>query len=425
MTTNEQERHAEWLAMAQMPESMTVGELNAAVRFLRERLHEQASIAANPLCPDHWHCDPVLAAHACWMGDRSKPCPSCGVASPASAAPKVERCAQCGTVRDACPYGCRVPLPLTCTWPGCAEPALCRSGNFNDQLVCSTHFQITNGDPVTVGGMPGVAVATPEVERCARCGMSRDDTIHPINTANIGWSFGSGHVAHEFVASNRPECTFCNQCGTSAADCERARVPRGMPCCEECNLYSSHNASAPTSPIADDWTWEQALRWASTRTWCTAGDYGGGSDAERDVQWAITEALAEIERLRAQGQSGATPASDGEGLKGLNDDPNAQRWAREFCKLNTASDEGTMLGWFANAIMCGYDHHARSVPPALDLTTSAFGVSLKATADEIHHCNECSAVRIAWNGPGMCESHAAKVARLFRVFAGEAVDASR
>lgn len=34
----------------------------------------------------------------------------------------------------------------------------------------------------------------------------------------------------------------------------------------------------------------------------------------------------------------------------------AQVWAKEFCKCNTSSDEGTMLGWFANAIMAGYDY---------------------------------------------------------------------
>ena len=33
----------------------------------------------------------------------------------------------------------------------------------------------------------------------------------------------------------------------------------------------------------------------------------------------------------------------------------AEVWADEFCKRNTASDHGTMLGWFANAIMIGYD----------------------------------------------------------------------
>lgn len=30
------------------------------------------------LCFDHWHCNPLLAAHDCRGIDRSKPCPSCG-----------------------------------------------------------------------------------------------------------------------------------------------------------------------------------------------------------------------------------------------------------------------------------------------------------------------------------------------------------
>lgn len=33
----------------------------------------------------------------------------------------------------------------------------------------------------------------------------------------------------------------------------------------------------------------------------------------------------------------------------------AKIWADEFCKRNSASDHGTMLAWFANAIMIGYD----------------------------------------------------------------------
>ena len=43
----------------------------------------------------------------------------------------------------------------------------------------------------------------------------------------------------------------------------------------------------------------------------------------------------------------------------LNECVDAQVWAKEFCKRNTASDEGTMLSWFANAIMAGYDHAKR------------------------------------------------------------------
>jgi hypothetical protein len=34
----------------------------------------------------------------------------------------------------------------------------------------------------------------------------------------------------------------------------------------------------------------------------------------------------------------------------------ASVWAYEFCKRNPAVDEGTALGWFANAIMVGFDH---------------------------------------------------------------------
>jgi hypothetical protein len=39
--------------------------------------------------------------------------------------------------------------PAACAWPGCHQPALCSSGNFGGQLVCSDHFKITNGTPAT------------------------------------------------------------------------------------------------------------------------------------------------------------------------------------------------------------------------------------------------------------------------------------
>lgn len=42
----------------------------------------------------------------------------------------------------------------------------------------------------------------------------------------------------------------------------------------------------------------------------------------------------------------------------------ARVWASEFVRIvkenpNIALDEGTMIGWFANAIMAGYDHANR------------------------------------------------------------------
>lgn len=55
-------------------------------------------------------------------------------------------------------------------------------------------------------------------------------------------------------------------------------------------------------------------------------------------------------------------------MKHLNEDLDARRWAREFnevmakeecCKL----DEGLLVGWFANAIMCGFDEAKRRALP--------------------------------------------------------------
>lgn len=37
----------------------------------------------------------------------------------------------------------------------------------------------------------------------------------------------------------------------------------------------------------------------------------------------------------------------------------AVKWAKEFVRLNTASDEATMRAWFASAIMAGYDEAKR------------------------------------------------------------------
>jgi len=33
----------------------------------------------------------------------------------------------------------------------------------------------------------------------------------------------------------------------------------------------------------------------------------------------------------------------------------ARDWAAAFCKINPQMDEGTMIAWFANALMRGYD----------------------------------------------------------------------
>ena len=39
----------------------------------------------------------------------------------------------------------------------------------------------------------------------------------------------------------------------------------------------------------------------------------------------------------------------------------AQKWAEEFARIfpDGRPDTGTMIGWFANALMTGYDHGRR------------------------------------------------------------------
>lgn len=37
----------------------------------------------------------------------------------------------------------------------------------------------------------------------------------------------------------------------------------------------------------------------------------------------------------------------------------AHVWATDYCRLNPGADYGTMLAWFANSIMAGYDHAER------------------------------------------------------------------
>ena len=54
----------------------------------------------------------------------------------------------------------------------------------------------------------------------------------------------------------------------------------------------------------------------------------------------------------------------------LHDTPDAQVWAKEWLKIvkknpSIATDEGTMIGWFANAIMAGYDSCYRKYKFAL------------------------------------------------------------
>lgn len=43
----------------------------------------------------------------------------------------------------------------------------------------------------------------------------------------------------------------------------------------------------------------------------------------------------------------------------------AMDWAKAFCKLYPNMEEDVMLGWFANALMRGYDEHASRTSAAV------------------------------------------------------------
>ena len=53
-------------------------------------------------------------------------------------------------------------------------------------------------------------------------------------------------------------------------------------------------------------------------------------------------------------------------MKDLSQEFDARIWAKEWIKIliehpDLPTDEGAMIGWFANAIMAGYDHSRREI----------------------------------------------------------------
>jgi hypothetical protein len=65
--------------------------------------------------------------------------------------------------------------------------------------------------------------------------------------------------------------------------------------------------------------------------------------------------------------------NDAEALEYMGID--GKKWAEEFCKIARDKghdlDEGWMIGWFANAIMAGYDK-GRGISPIILPDGSAF-----------------------------------------------------
>jgi hypothetical protein len=66
----------------------------------------------------------------------------------------------------------------------------------------------------------------------------------------------------------------------------------------------------------------------------------------------ITDRVLAGQASIVEGAANKTPIEDPNYLLSTMD---AKEWADAFCKRNSASDHATMIGWFANAIMTGYD----------------------------------------------------------------------
>ncbi len=78
-----------------------------------------------------------------------------------------------------------LPLTANCQWPGCTKPALCASGNVAGALVCSEHFDITNGAPEDateqdIENMKQMILVAKGAVPCLRCGrLCRPGTPDP------------------------------------------------------------------------------------------------------------------------------------------------------------------------------------------------------------------------------------------------------
>jgi hypothetical protein len=66
--------------------------------------------------------------------------------------------------------------------------------------------------------------------------------------------------------------------------------------------------------------------------------------------------------LIADLSNGAIPMTDHPRDVDLLQTMDARVWAKEFCRITGFADEEWAVSWFANAIMCGWDHHYWTTP---------------------------------------------------------------
>lgn len=86
----------------------------------------------------------------------------------------------------------------------------------------------------------------------------------------------------------------------------------------------------------------------------TAGDQFADLVTNAENLKAKVDALLEVARA-AQNRT-LLEGAEVSDTKPLVTDPDALRWAKEFCEQFPNMDLETMHAWFANAIMCGWDN---------------------------------------------------------------------
>lgn len=95
--------------------------------------------------------------------------------------------------------------------------------------------------------------------------------------------------------------------------------------------------------------------------WEARHNYGHKQGIGSPQAIRLREAEAAVKAFRETAPASTAKEGKGDVLPFDGQSFNAQDWAKAFCARNPWADEGTMIGWFANAIMRGYDT-AKSTP---------------------------------------------------------------
>jgi hypothetical protein len=87
---------------------------------------------------------------------------------------------------------------------------------------------------------------------------------------------------------------------------------------------------------------------------------GSDINSQYEARKSVRALLSQVANNDCMKPAGASPVN-------LHETADAHVWAAEYCRINAGADHATMLGWFANSIMAGYDlaeRKARAAPAA-------------------------------------------------------------